>query len=486
MRKAVIIGSGVAGLATALRLRKRGFDVTVLEAQAQTGGKAKRITKEGFTWGYGPSLLTMPHLIDELFTYCGKNPSDYYEYVRLDPLCKYFFDDGAVVYAWADLERFAESFQQAAAEPKQNIHKHLQDIFFNYRLTEDIFLKKSVHKLSTYLNYKAFRALLNVHRLGIFTSMNASLEKRFKTPHAVQFFNRYATYNGSNPYRCPATLNVIAAPEYLQGGYMLSNGMPQLIEAMTTLAHEMGVNFCLHTKAEKIEIQNNKAAGVWANGKFYPGDVVVSNMDVQFTYDFLLNQSPKPKRILSQPRSTSAVIFYWGMNRSFSQLDVHNILFSSNYKEEFRHKGELKTIYKDPTVYIFISSKINSSHAPPGCENWFVLVNAPFNCGQDWESLKRDTRASVIRKVKKLLGEDIENNIVTEHVNTPVNIEQDTFSYLGSLYGNSSDNPFSAFLRHPNFSSAIPNLFFCGGSVHPGGGVPLCLLSAKIIDELVR
>jgi phytoene desaturase len=484
-KKAIVIGSGVGGLATALRLRKKNFEVTVFEAQSKAGGKATRISQDGFTWGFGPSLLTLPHLIDELFIHCGKNPKDYYEYVRLDPICKYFFEDGKQLHAHANNELFAKEIEAVTSEPKQNINNHLKDVFRNYELTKDLFLHSSVHKLKTYTQPQAFKAMMNVHRLGIFTTMNESLEKKFKTPHAVQLFNRYATYNGSDPYKCPATMNVIAAPEYAQGGFMLKNGMPQLSEAMFQLACEMGIQFQFNSRVEKIEVTQNKATGVWSNGTFYPADLVASNMDVQFTYKQLLPNQKHPENILSQPRSTSAVIFYWGMKKTFPQLEAHNILFSKNYREEFRHKGELKTIYEDPTIYIFISSKVNKNHAPEGGENWFTLINAPYNNGQNWNDLLQKSKRIMIEKINRLIGENIEPFIVTEHINTPVTIEEKTLSYLGSLYGNSSDTAFSAFLRHPNFSRTIKNLFFCGGSVHPGGGVPLCLLSAKLIDELV-
>jgi phytoene desaturase len=484
-KKAIVIGAGVGGLATALRLRKKNFDVTVFEQQKSIGGKIKRISQDGFSWGFGASLLTMPHLIDELFVHCGKNPKDYYEYVQLDPICKYFFEDGKQLYAHADIEKFAREFEMVTGEPASHILSHLNAVFRNYQLTEKLFLQSSIHRLKTYIQPEAFKALMNVHRLEIFTTMNRSLEKRFKTPHAIQLFNRYATYNGSDPYKCPATMHVIAAPEYTQGGFMLKNGMPQLCESMYSLAKEMGVKFHLENTVERIETRQHRVTGVWSRQTFYPADVVVSNMDIQYTYTQLLPHEKHPENILSQPRSTSAVIFYWGMKKHFPQLETHNILFSNNYPEEFRHKGELKTIYQDPTIYIFISSKINPQHAPAGGENWFTLINAPYNIGQNWNELLKKIRPIMIEKISRLINEDIEPHIASEHINTPATIENSTLSYLGSLYGNSSDNIFSAFLRHPNFTNRIKNLFFCGGSVHPGGGVPLCLLSAKLVDELV-
>lgn len=484
-QKVVVIGSGVGGLATAIRLRRKGFEVTVFEAAAKPGGKATRINKGGFSWGFGPSLLTLPHLIDELFYECEKNPKDYYSYHRLDPICKYFFEDGIQLHAWAESSKFAAELENTIKEPAENTLNHLSNVFKNYNVTEDLFLKDSLHKPGTYVKPQAFRAMTRLHKLGIFSTMNSALEKQFIQPKSVQLFNRYATYNGSDPYKCPATLNVIAAPEYQQGGFMLADGMPQISEAMYKLATELGVHFKFNTKVEKIITSSGLAVGVVAEGVKTDADVVVSNMDVQFTYQQLMPNEVHPQKILSQPRSTSAVIFYWGMNKHFPELDVHNIFFSDNYKEEFRYKGELKDIYDDPTVYVFISSKLNKQHAIENGENWFTLINAPYNSGQDWDSLISKARKNIVAKLNRALKTDVEKHIVAEHINTPITIEQQTLSYLGSLYGNSSDSTFAAFLRHPNFSRQIKNLYFCGGSVHPGGGVPLCLLSAKLIDDLV-
>ena len=178
------------------------------------------------------------------------------------------------------------------------------------------------------------------------------------------------------------------------------------------------------------------------------------------------------------------MIFYWGLKKEFPMLDLHNILFTTNYAEEFRHLFELKTLFQDPTIYINISSKMEKHHAPNGGENWFVMVNAPADNGQDWDAIRMQTKHQILKKIKRILGEDISQESVTELVLDPKCIEANTLSHMGSLYGTSSNSIFAAFLRHPNFSTQIKGLFFTGGSVHPGGGIPLCLKSAKIVAEL--
>jgi diapolycopene oxygenase len=208
-------------------------------------------------------------------------------------------------------------------------------------------------------------------------------------------------------------------------------------------------------------------------------------MDIVPTYRRLLPQLKAPEKTLSQPRSSSALIYYWGIRHRFPELHLHNIFFSQHYAQEFGSIFQSRTVAPDPTVYVNITSKYSPADAPPGMENWFVLVNVPHNQGQDWPQLVATTRQAVIHKISGVLQTDIRPLIACERVWDPVGIENQTSSFAGALYGSSSNNPMAAFLRHPNFTSHLKNLYFCGGSVHPGGGIPLCLLSAKIVGDLV-
>jgi phytoene dehydrogenase-like protein len=236
---------------------------------------------------------------------------------------------------------------------------------------------------------------------------------------------------------------------------------------------------------ERILVEKGVAQGVRTATGDYDADVVVSNMDVYPTYRKLLPDQPQPEAVLARERSGSALIFYWGIDRTFPELDLHNIFFSEDYKAEFKHQFELGSFADDLTVYVNITSKDIPGDAPPGGENWFVMVNAPADTGQDWAGLTSLVRERILRKLSSALRTEIGNHIVTEEVLDPPAIASRTSSHMGSLYGTSSNSRFAAFLRHPNFTGRISNLYFCGGSVHPGGGIPLCLLSAKIVSGLV-
>jgi len=318
--------------------------------------------------------------------------------------------------------------------------------------------------------------------------MHSANQSFFADKRMVQYADRYATYNGSNPYQSPATLNVIPHLEHHFGACFPDGGMYSITTSLVKLAESLGVQFYYDSPVEEIVLERRKVKGVRVKGELIAADVVVSNMDVWFTYHRLLKQHPElyPKHILQQERSSSALIFYWGIKRQFAELELHNIFFSADYEAEFKTIWQEKTISDDPTIYLNISSKLKPDDAPASCENWFVMINVPANTGQDWDALITEARKNITAKLSRKLGVCIEELIETEAILDPRSIESKTSSYQGSLYGNSSNSRFSAFLRHANRSSKIPNLYFCGGSVHPGGGIPLSLLSAKIVSEWVR
>ena len=485
-KSAVVIGSGIAGLAASIRLAVKGFNVTVFEAGSEPGGKMGEKSILGYRFDTGPSVFTMPHLIDELFELCGKNPRDYFNYSKLDPVFNYFYEDGTVINAAHGAEKFAEEIALKTSEKKETVLDYLAACETKYKLTHKVFLERSLHKPGNYLNYETLNGIVNFRKIQAFKTMNDANHKQFKDPRVVQLFNRYASYNGSNPFHAPATLNVIPFIEIGMGAYFPEGGMYAVISSLFKLAQEQGVEFKFNTMVTGIITANGKATGVRTSETAYSFDVVVSNMDVFNTYQDLIPDAPKPKLTLRQPKSSSVIVFYWGMMKAFPQLGLHNIFFSRSDKEEFNYVFEKNRIFADPTVYLNISSKANAADAPNGCENWFVMVTVPNNSGQDWDRFVRQTKKNVLAKLETFLKTDLKSLIGCEAILDPRRIETETSSAFGAVFGNASNSPYSAFLRHPNFSSKIKNLYFCGGSVHPGPGIPLCLLSAKIATDLVK
>lgn len=485
LKKAIIIGAGIGGIASGIRLALRGYNCQIFESQPNPGGKLSEFYGNGYRFDFGPSLFTLPSLVDELFRLAGLDARDHFNYIRLEESCRYFYPDGTELTAYANHEKLKEEIKLKLGIEPDIITKYLAHSKLIYNATRPVFLEKSLHKPSHYLNFDTLYALSKMHKFDLLQTMNEANEKRLRNPKLVQMFNRYATYNGSNPYQAPGILNLIPALEHIDGAYFPVGGMYSITSALTVLAERLGIQFTYNSPVEAIMHDKNKATGIKVAGATHSADIVISNMDAYLTYRNLLPDIGAPEKTLNQERSSSALVFYWGIKKTFSRLGLHNIFFSNDYSEEFDHIFKRKSMYHDPTIYINITSKYHAADAPPGHENWFTMVNAPSVDGQEWTPIIEKTRKNVLHKLSEHLKEDIEKLIDYEFVTDPLLIESKTKSYKGALYGTSSNNRMAAFLRHPNFSRKLKNLYFCGGSVHPGGGIPLCLMSAKIIDSLV-
>lgn len=485
-KSAIIIGSGVAGMATAIRLAVQGYKVKVYEKNTSPGGKLSAFEKDGYLFDAGPSLFTEPQNIEELFELAGESIEDYFLYESVEIACTYFYENGKTIKAYTNAALFAEELREKVSEDPKHIIKYLKRSEKAYNNIGIVFLGHSLQKRKTWFNKRVIKALLTLRFSYLFQTLNKHNQSQFSVPETVQLFNRFATYNGSDPYKAPGMLSLIPNLEHNQGTFYPMGGMISIADALYRLAIAKGVQFYFNTPVQRIIHHEGKICGVVANDENISADIVVSNADVLYTYKYMLNDPPRAKKILKHERSSSAIVFFWGVKRTFPQLQLHNIFFSADYKNEFDNIFNKKNLSTDPTVYVNITSKMEPAAAPGNCENWFVMVNAPANTGQDWDKLKKELRLNIISKLNRMLGVDMETLIETEQSMDPLMIESQTASYMGSLYGTSSNSKLSAFFRQPNFSGTIKGLYFCGGSVHPGGGIPLCLKSAKIVSDIIQ
>lgn len=483
-KKALVIGSGIAGLASAIRLATKGYDVAIYEANSYPGGKLTTLQLGKYRFDAGPSLFTLPNLVEELFRIAHKNPADYFDYQQLETACHYFFEDGTFLKFYADKTKLLHEVEEKLGVDATPLKKHFDRSELIYKATSKTFLEQSLHKTSSYLSKDILNTIAHIPWLNIFTTMHQANEKALNHPKLVQIFDRYATYNGSNPYAAPGILTIIPHLEHGIGTFFPTKGMYSITTALVQLAQELGVVFHYNQRVDEIVVENKEIIGIRIGKTQVLADVVVCNSDVKPAYQFLLPTTKAPKKTMEQEPSSSAMIFYWGIKKEFPQLDVHNIFFSDDYKKEFNTIFNDLTVDTDPTVYVHIASKIVKEDAPENSEAWFVMVNVPSNQGQDWNELRGAIRQRIIDKLNHLLNEDMESLIEVEDYLDPIRIEERTSSFKGALYGASSNDRMAAFFRHPNFSK-IKGLYFASGSVHPGGGIPLCLLSAKIACNLI-
>lgn len=483
--KVIVIGAGIAGLATALKLRNRGYEVEVFEANDRPGGKIDEIHQEGFRFDTGPTVLTMPGLIEELIKESGAEPAKWFDYKKPEASCQYYFSDGSCLSAPNNTRDLIAALEALTTDSAKTIENYLSNSKKIYDITEPVFLQNAPHEVATYLKPTTFQSMLQLPKLKPFQTLHQFHTNYFSDPRVVQLFDRYATYNGSDPYLAPATLRLISHLEHNLGVFLPKGGMYRIVEILYQLGVQIGVAFYFNSKVEQILTKNKTIQGIQVNGATVECGKVVSNQDVQATYKDLLNDKPMPGFYRKREASSSALIFYWGVKGQFPSMQSHNILFTDQYQQEFQNLFQHQKISEDPTVYIYISAKENPEDAPEGFENWYVMVNAPSNVNMHWQTYAQKIKGLVLAKIKRHLNIDLEPLITFEANWNPAIIQQKSLSATGALYGTSSNTPLAAFLRFPNKAPGIEGLYFAGGTVHPGGGIPLCIYSAKLVTDLI-
>lgn len=485
-----IIGAGLGGLAVSCLLAKKGHHVTILEKNDQPGGKINEVRANGFRFDTGPSLLTMPFILESLFESCDVEINDYLDIQPVDPICRYFYSNGSHTQfdCYQDSSLNVAQIQQFASEDVEAYEEFLNYAEGLYERTKEAFLFNPLYGLSDLSSFN----ITDFFRIDAFKTVAERVDERFKSAELRQFFKRFTTYNGSSPFQAPATLNVIPHVELTLGGYYIKGGMYSLVEALTQLAVKLGVNILYNKDINKINTIGGRISGLTdKSGNKIPADLVISNADACETYLKFLDDSQvssrKQQRVANLEPSCSGFVMMLGIDTTYQQLLHHNIFFSGDYKKEFHQIFTDKIMPDDPTIYVANTSHTNPDHAPEGCSNLFVLVNAPYLSDEyDWKKRRDLYSQKVIEQLENNGLTELNDHIVFKKSITPQDFYNRYRSNKGSIYGTSSNSKFSAFLRPRNKSRSIEGLYLVGGSTHPGGGIPLVTLSAFHANELIE
>lgn len=493
MKHVVIIGAGIGGLSAAIRLAAAGQRVTVLEKNAYVGGKMGEVRRAGFRWDTGPSVITMRPVFEELFAVTGRRLADYIELLPVEPLTRYFYPDGTILDATRDLARMVEQIRRLDERDVEGYLAYLSYVARLHRVTGPAFIYGAPPTWRTVTQVAPADAL----RLEPWLTMDAAIRRYVRSPHLRQLLGRFATYVGGSPFRAPATLNVIAHVELNEGIWYPRGGIYAIAAGLERLARELGVEIRTGCPVTQIHVPGtsevpgtSRATGVvLADGERIAADAVLSNVDVAHTMTNLLPRTAVDVRRLraitrAEP-SCSGFILLLGVKGEFPQLAQHNIFFSSDYPREFDDIFRRGVPPDEPTVYVAITSRADPDHAPPGHENWFVLVNAPAaGPAFDWERGKAAYRDRVLATLARF-GLDVRDRIVVEEVFTPADLARQTGSWRGALYGASPNNALAAFRRPPVRDPRVAGLYYAGGTTHPGGGVPMVTLSGKLAAKMI-
>ncbi len=487
--KIAVIGAGLGGLAVSCLLATDGHSIDVFEKNAQPGGKMNEVSVDGFRFDTGPSLLTMPFVLEQLFDSCYHKLSDYLELIPMEPLCRYFYPSGTIFDAYSDLPKTLKQIETFAPEDRQAYIDFLYYSETLYRRTAPAFLFNPLQSWSELFGLN----MLDLFKIDALKTVGERIDKNIKSPELQQFFKRFTTYNGSSPFKAPATLNVIPHVELNLGGYYVKGGIYQIAKALYKLAQTLGVRFHFHTEVENITLNEGSVDGVQlkGNGEVKPYDIIISNSDASDTYLNLLPDGVVPdrkrKKIKNMEPSCSGFVILLGIKKKFDQIRHHNIFFSSDYEREFRQIFDEHRMPDDPTIYIANTSYNDPDHAPARSSNFFILVNAPYNNGRiDWEKEKARIADLILSRLESKGLEGLKKAINVQEIITPEDFEQWFHSNKGSIYGTSSNSRLAAFARPKNKSPYVKGLYLVGGSTHPGGGIPLVTLSAMHTYSLIR
>lgn len=485
MKRIGIIGGGLGALAAAVRLRSAGHEVLLFEKNEEVGGKVARWRHDGFTFDLGPTVLAMPFVLRDLFESCGRELESYLRLHRVEPTCRYHWSDGTRFDAWSDPVRLDEELRRVFPADAPAARRFLDEIAVLYEATKDVFLFNRFRGAREFLRPGNFRMLPALPKLGITATVERSLRKRFTSEQLIQFFARFATYNGSSPYRAPAVLNVIPHVELAFGAWYPEGGMAAVADAVARLAREVGVDLRTSCEAERLERSGNRITAIVAAGERHRVDAVISNADVLWTYRSLLEPIGvrTPKSVVGAERSCSGFLVLLGVRGAHPELAHHNIFFSDDYPDEFRDIFERRRLPRAMTIYLSIASRTDRALAPEGCEPWYLLMNAPAAGIDHTDAAAAEAFTGSVLARLAMFG--VRPEIVWRGGLKPIDIERRYNSVGGAIYGASSNSIFSAFLRPRNKAPGLGNLYFCGGSTHPGGGIPLVLSSGAITAAMV-
>lgn len=481
----VIVGGGLGGLSAAVHLAARGQRIVLLEKNERVGGKLNLVEADGFLFDTGPSLLTMPWVLRSVFAAAGRRMEDALTITQLEPICRYRWPDGTQFNAYQNLPRLAEEIARIEPADVSGFLRFLAYAERIYRAAEGPFLLRPFDGVRDLLTPALLSGTLQIDP---FRTVDQAVRSFFRSPYLHQVFNRYASYNGSSPFRAPATFNLIPYVEFVQGAWHVQGGMYQIARALSKLACDLGVEIRTGAPVEQIEVSNGAVRGViLACGERVAASQVIINADPRYAYARLLPGTEKTAaRLARLETSYSGFVLLLGVNRIYPELAHHNIFFSSDYRSEFAAIVDMQIPAPDPTIYICAASVSDPSLAPPGHMNLFVLINAPtLNPRVNWTREAPGYRNLILHKLEQMGLKDLSQHIVFEQIWTPATINERYNAPGGAIYGLASNNPWTAFLRPPLRAPEVRGVYFVGGGTHPGGGIPLVLLSGRAVAERV-
>jgi diapolycopene oxygenase len=491
-KKVLVVGAGLGGMAAAIALAQKGFAVELFEKNSHLGGKLNVLKEGGFSFDLGPSIFTLPHMFRPLFEEgTGRKLEDYVKLQRLDPQWRNFFEDGSVIDLFEDRKKMDDELRQKVSEAAVDDYaRFLKYSKLQYDITDRGYFAEG---LDGFWDFARFYGLRGAAKLDFLGTMAGGIARYFSDEKLRAIFEYFIKYVGSSAYDSPGFMNLMPNIQLEFGLWYIEGGLFELSKAFEKRLSECGVRVHLGTEVLSIEKQGKQVTGLRARGdgqaeKFVAADFVVSNMEVIPAYKSLLGEKPRFMRKLERfEPACSGIVLHLGTKKRYPQLAHHNFFYSQNQEKHFHRVFREKKLPDDPTIYLVAPSRTDATQAPEGCENIKILPHIPYindkvpYTYEDCVALKE----RVIDKLERMGLTDLRKSTIVEDFWTPFDIEKKYYSNKGSIYGVVSDRKRNFAFKAPKRSSQYRNLFFVGGSVNPGGGMPMVVLSGRHVARWI-
>ncbi|MBD3322793.1 MAG: phytoene desaturase [Chitinivibrionales bacterium] len=480
-KKIIVVGAGIGGMSAAVSCASRGYDVVLFDKNDKVGGKLNVLEREGFSFDLGPSILTLPHIFEQLFGLSGRKLADYVDIVPLDTHWRNFFEDGTVLDLYADTARTAAHLEEKIPGSGGEYRSFVEYSKLQYEIVDKKYFKKGLDTFWSFFTSYGWPELF--FKLDIFRTMNDSVSRYFTDQHLRDVFNYFIKYVGSSAYNAPGFMNLMPWVQTGFGLWYVKGGMYNMARGIAKLMDELGITVVLNSEVKTIMRERCRVTGVvLASGEKHAADAVVSNMEVIPAYEKLL-EAPGPfmRKLQKFEPACSGLVLHLGLDTTYPQLAHHNFVYSNDQRHHFDlvfNRHELPT---DATIYLVAPTRTDPSQAPEGCDNLKLLPHIPYVndtnpvSHSDYEALAEKT----IDKLEAVGLKDIRRHIIVKDMWTPVDIQARYYSNKGSVYGVVSDRRKNFALKAPKKSTQYDNLYFVGGSVNPGAGMPMVCLCGQ-------
>lgn len=486
-KKVVIIGAGIGGITTAVYLAQNGYKVSVFEKNPEPGGRCGQYIRDGHRFDLGATMFLMPRIYHDVFNSLGIQLEENTDIVPLKDIYKIYFDDCSSLVFTSDRERMKQQLEKIEPGSFEKSEKYISNGYRIFRLGMDKLIGRNFYNFFQFATLKNLGLLI---KLKVYISDWSYTRRFFRHPKLLKAYTFQNIYVGQSPFNSPALFSMVPAAELTEGSFSPKGGMFAIIQKMHSAAETAGVKFTYNNTIKEIKIKDNRAEGIiLEDGTLVKADIIIANADLPYTYRELLPDKKKSVRIDRMRYSCSAICFHWGLDKVYSQLGHHSVFLSDNFKEGLDRIFIDKTVNDKPSFYVYAPTRSDKAAAPDGQDSISIIVAAGHIDKlkiQDWNTIKKQTREAVIARLKQQGLEEFDKHIKFEICYTPESWESACNVSRGSVFGSLSHNIFQmGYFRPHNRHDRYHNLYFVGGSTHPGNGIPNVLISAKLVSERI-